>query len=223
MMLYDELLNELNASAENDYKLFTQKLLKNDKINVLGVRIPKLRQIAKKYREKAEELINLPDEFYEVTFVKLCAVAYLPYDRYTSLLDECVKRIDNWCTCDSFIAKCVENNRDDFLKYVDKYLSESGEFYQRFALVCLLHYYVEEKYLPKIFECVNRADTSLFYVHMAAAWLIAEVLAKHYDKGVEYLLSGTLDKRTHNKAIQKATESYRISEEDKKYLKTIKR
>ena len=99
----------------------------------------------------------------------------------------------------------------------------NGEFEQRFALTTLLHFYVEEKYLEEIFSMIDRSDTSKYYVHMAAAWLIAETLAKYYPQARGYLMEHSLDKRTHNKAIQKACESYRLSNDDKNYLKGLKR
>jgi 3-methyladenine DNA glycosylase AlkD len=223
MMLYDKLLSELLPHAEEGYKAFIKKLLKNDKINVLGVRMPTLRRIAKKYVCDAESLINLPDDYFEITYIKLSAVALLPYDKYISLLDECVKRIDNWATCDSFKANCVNLRQADFLPYIEKYLAASGEFAQRFALTSLLYFYVKEEYLNLIFSAVERADTRKYYVHMAAAWLLAEVTVKFFSEGTEYLKRDALDKKTHNKAIQKACESLRLNEEQKTYLKGLKR
>jgi 3-methyladenine DNA glycosylase AlkD len=223
MGMCEEVLEELKSFAEENYKNFMQKLLKDDTINVLGVRIPTMRKIAKKYSGRVDELINFPDDYFEVTFVKLCAVANLPYERFLSLLDECVKRIDNWASCDCFKAKCVENNKQDFVKYIDKYLDEDKQFYQRFALVSLLNFYVEEPYLAKIYESVNRADTNFYYVSMAVAWLIAEVLVKYFDNGVEFLKCNTLDVKTHNRCIQKAKESYRLSDKQKMLLNNLKR
>ena len=97
------------------------------------------------------------------------------------------------------------------------------EFTQRFALKTLLAYYVEDKYLDTIFSFVNNANCDYYYVHMAAAWLVAEVLVKYYDKGVKFLSEQTLDKKTHNKAIQKALESYRLSDDRKNFIKGLKR
>ena len=170
-----------------------------------------------------ENLFAFPDDFYEVTFIKLTAASYLNYGEFTVYVDNCVGLIDNWATCDCFSPKCIAKHRDDFLPYIDKYINSVKEFYQRFALTTLLHFYVEEAYLGKIFQTVKKADTGQYYVHMAAAWLVAEVLAKCYRQGVEFLQLGTLDVKTHNKAIQKANESFRLSEEQKKYLKEIKR
>lgn len=227
MILYEEFLAELKASQDLEYRQFHKKLLKNDNINVLGVRTPALKKIAKRYKNSVDELMAYPDEYYEVTFIKLSAVALLPYEKFIEYIDKCVPLIDNWATCDCFTPKCIEKHKDEFLTYIFKYLSEDKEFYQRFALTTLLHYYVEEKYLQILFDSIKKADLNYYYVHMATAWLIAEMLVKHYDKAVEFLTDKTsledLDKKTYNKAIQKAVESYRLSDEQKNFLKGIKR
>ncbi|MCH5148526.1 MAG: DNA alkylation repair protein [Clostridiales bacterium] len=226
-MRYEEFLAELKASQDLEYRQFHKRLLKNDNINVLGVRTPIMKKIAKKYKNAVDELLSFPDEYYEVTFIKLSAVALLTYDKFVEYIDKCVPLIDNWATCDCFAPKCIEKHKDEFLPYIFKYLSEDKEFYQRFALTTLLHFYVEDKYLQILFDSIKKADLNYYYVHMAAAWLIAEILVKHYDKAVEFLTDKTslevLDKKTHNKAIQKAVESYRLSDEQKNFLKGIKR
>lgn len=220
-MPYQELLTELKNSADEKYRDFHKRLLKNENISVLGVKIPVLRKIAKKYN--VDELFTYPDDYYEVTFIKLTAAALLPYEEFLKYVDECVPLIDNWATCDCFDAKCIAKHREEFLPYINKYAQNAGEFYQRYALVTLLHFYVEENYLPLIFSLSESCDKTLYYVHTAVAWLVAEVLVKYYDAGVSFLLKNTLDKKTHNKAIQKACESFRLSDDRKKYLKGIKR
>ncbi len=227
-MLYQELLGELKSCAEKSYADFNKKLLKNDKINVLGVRIPTLRKIAKKYKTNVESILGVPDDYYEVTFVKLTAVSLLPYEEFIKYSDACVNLIDNWATCDCFAPKCIDKHKDEFLPYIEKYLETDKEFYQRFALTTLLHFYVKEDYLQFIVQSVKKADTqNYYYVHMAAAWLIAELLVKHYDCAVKLLEDNTncefTDKKTHNKAIQKATESLRLTVEQKTYLKGLKK
>lgn len=222
-MHYQQLLDELNANADGTYRDFHKSLLKNDNLNVIGVRVPAMRKIAKKYIACVDELLTFPDEFYEVTFVKLTAVSCLKWDEFIKYVDRCVPLIDNWATCDCFTPKCIAKHREEFLPYIGRYAAVAEEFYQRFALTSLLHYYIDEKYLGLVFGYVNAADCSYYYVHMAAAWLIAEVLVKFYSDGVEFLKAGTLDKRTHNKAIQKACESYRLSDEQKTYLKGLKK
>lgn len=226
-MLYEEFLNEIEAQADETYRDFHKRLLKNDNINVLGVRVPVMRKIAKKYKNCVDELMSFPDEYYEVTFIKLTAVSLLPYEEFIKYSDGCVKLIDNWATCDCFTPKCIEKHKDDYLKYISGYLKEDKEFYQRFALTTLLHFYAEEKYLQVIRDAVCAADTKYYYVHMAAAWLVAELLVKYYDYAVAFLEENLkkdfIDPKTHNKAIQKACESYRLTDGQKNFLKGIKR
>ncbi|MDE6585724.1 MAG: DNA alkylation repair protein [Clostridia bacterium] len=223
MQPYQELLTELKSCADDNYKVFHCKLLKNDNINVLGVRVPNLRKIAKKWAGRIEEVITFPDEFYEVTFLKLTIVSALKYEEFIKYVDGCVALIDNWATCDCFAPKCILKHKEDFLPFIYKYFDVGQEFYQRFALTTLLHFYVESKYLNIIFEMSRRALTEHYYVHMAVAWLIAEVLVKYFDDGIEFLKNSTLDKKTHNKAIQKATESYRLTDKQKNILKGMKK
>lgn len=220
-MPYGVLLAELKSHADEEYRIFHKRLLKNDNIETLGVRTPDLRKIAKKYC--AQELMTFPDEYYEVTFIKLTAVASLEWEEFIEYIDDCIPLINNWATCDCFAPKCIKKHRDEFLPYIRKYAECGGEFYQRFALTALLHFYVEEEYLETVFALTERSDASLYYVHMAAAWLIAEALVKYYDRTVGFLMENSLDKKTHNKAIQKACESYRLSDDRKNYLKGLKR
>ncbi len=220
--LYEELLAELKSLAEPAYAAFHKRLLKNDKINVLGVRVPTLRKLAKRYKNAIDPLLCCSDEYYEVTFIKLQAVALLPYEQFIDYVDKCVSLIDNWATCDCFAPKCISGHKEEFLTYIFKYLN-GGEFSQRFALTTLLHFYVEDNYLQIISDTVRKSNRNLYYVHMAAAWLIAEVLVKFYGQGVEFLKLNDLDIKTHNKAIQKACESYRLTKEQKDFLRGLKR
>lgn len=238
--LCEELLTELKSYAEPDYAAFHKRLLKNESIKVLGVRVPILRKLAKKYKNQIDPLLCCNDDCYEVTFIKLQAVALLPWEEFIKYVDKCVTLIDNWATCDCFAPKCIATHRDEFAPYICKYLRqgtdfEATEFSQRFALTTLLHFYLDGEYeLPYIFDRIREdARLDLYYVHMAAAWLIAEVLVRFYDAGVGYLTDNVesydrdgnafFDIKTHNKAIQKACESYRLTNEQKNFLKSLKR
>ena len=223
MTPYTEFLAELKGLAEPNYREFHKKLLNNGQIEMLGVRVPHLRRLAKKYRAEVDNILSFPDEFYEVTFVKLQCVALLDYEEFVKRVDACVKLIDNWATCDCFAPACIKNHREEFLPYIRKYAASDGEFVQRFALTTLLHYYVDERYLETIFALAERCDTSKYYVHMAVAWLIAETLVKYYGQARGFLMENSLDKKTHNMAIRKALESFRLSKDDKNYLRGMKR
>ncbi len=219
-MTYSELLEILKERSEDEFRLFQKKLIFT-KSEILGVRTPTLRKIAKGLKGN-DDLFSFPDEYYEVTFLKLAVAAQLPFDKLTERLDSLVAAIDNWATCDTFKPVCVQKNKERFFPYIERYFCRGEEFFQRFALVSLLNFYVEEKYLSVIERYLSKADTDKYYVYMAAAWLTAEVLVKYYNQGLAILQSGILDKKTHNKAIRKAVESYRIDEEKKEYLKTLK-
>lgn len=223
MTPYSEFLAEIKSYADEEYRNFHKKLLKNDKITVIGVRVPILKKIAKKHFCEFENIMTFPDEFYEVTFIKLSAASLLDYDDFIKVSDKCVGLIDNWATCDCFVPRCIKNHRDDYLPWIVKYAESGEEFKQRYALTTLLHFYIDEDYLETAFDIAQKCDTAKYYVHMAAAWLIAEGIVKYFSKTTQFLLENTLDKKTHNKAIQKACESFRLSDGEKNFLKGIKR
>lgn len=219
-MIYADFLQELKKHAEPKLAIFHGGLIKEPPKRLLGIRTPIMRKIAKAV--SVDEVLAFPDEYYEVTFIKLMAISYLPYESFISYLDHAIPLITNWALCDSFKPKCIAKHKADFLQYVERYFRMGTEFSVRFSLVMLLSYYVEREYLPLIFEYLRRADCAPYYVHMAAAWLTAEVLIKHFDDGVSFLREGSLDAKTHNKSIQKAVESYRLTNEQKEFLKTLK-
>lgn len=223
-MTYAELLKILNESAEADFAAFQRRLIFT-KQTILGVRTPKMREIAKLFRNDVENVMSFPSEFFEVTFIKLAAVSSLPFEEFLRHVDECVSLIDNWASCDCFKPKCIAKNKEAFLPYIEKYFSantDRNEFPQRFALVSLLGFYVEERYLPCIKNYLRRADAEKYYIHMAAAWLTAEILVKHFGEGVKILEEKILPPKTHDKAIQKAKESFRITISQKEFLETLK-
>lgn len=220
-MTYEALLRLLSDKSETDFASFQKRLIFT-KSEILGVRTPVLREIAKSMDEN-EEIFSFPDEVYEVTFLKLAVASRLPFEGLLPKLDGLVQSIDNWATCDTFRPTCLKKHKEEFLPHIEKYFSWQTEFSERYALVTLLAYYMEEKYLPVLYQYLKRANTEFYYVHMAAAWLTAEILIKHYEAGVEILQEEILSPKTHDKAIQKAKESYRITNEQKAYLETLKR
>lgn len=221
-MKYDELLADLNEAKDQTdaFALFQKRLLCTNK-QVLGVRTPAMRKIAKKYTY--DELKGAPSDVYEASFVRICTANSLPYERLKEELFDLVAEMDTWALTDTFKPKSVEKNKKDFLFSIEALLCDQREFFQRFALVTLLNFYVEEEYLPVVFESLLKADNEKYYVHMASAWLTAEVLVKHYERGKNFLAKNQLDKKTHNKAIRKALESFRLTAEQKNELKRYKR
>lgn len=221
-MTYDEFLSILSPFCEEKFAAFQQKLILPPKQKILGVRTPILRKLAKKYAFDIRNVFCFPDEYYEITFIKLTMASLLPYETFLKYLDDCVCLIDNWALCDSFKTSCIAKHKQDFLPMLERLFSTEKEFYQRYVLVTLLSYYIEKEYFETIFSYLKRADTSYYYVHMASAWLTAEILIKEYDFGVHILTSQILDVKTHNKSIQKARESFRLNKEQKEFLYSLK-
>ncbi len=220
-MKYSSFLERLKGYAEEKFAAFQRKLIFT-KYKILGVRTPVMRKIAKAFTGNLEELLAYPDEYYEVVFIKLTAISALPYERFLQYLELAVSLMDNWALCDCFKAKCIERRKEEFLPLLEGVFARKGEYFTRYVLVSLLGYCEDRKYIPTIKEYLSRSDTSAYYVHMAAAWLTAELLIKQYDEGVSILKEGMLSKKTHNKAIQKAIESYRVSNDRKEFLRSLK-
>lgn len=222
MTTYEEVLKELFAHSDDTYRAFHKKLLKNEDIKVIGVRTPVLRALAKRWKGE-KELFSFPNEYYEVVFLKCSIAGALPFGEFTQVVDGLVDLLDNWATCDCFTANCIAKHKEEFLPYIKRYLASNKEFTRRYGLVSLLHDYVEEKYLPVVFEAIRGVEEDApYYVMMAAAWLLAEVFVKYYEEGLIFIEQTRLAPKVLNKGIQKARESYRLSVEQKNVLKLHK-
>lgn len=220
-MTYSEFLDILSSHAEEEFASFQKRLIFT-KYPIMGVRTPTMRKLAKEYAKDFEEILRFPDEYYEVVFIKLTMISALPYEGYLQYLEYGVSLMDNWALCDSFKAKCIARHKEELLPVLKELFERGGEYEQRYPLVVLLFAYVEEKYLPTIEVFIKQANTQYYYVHMAVAWLIAEVVVKQYSFGITLLRNRIVDGKTHNKAIQKAIESYRLTTEQKEYLRSLK-
>ncbi len=220
-MKYSEFLDVLAPFAETSYADFQRRLIFT-KYEILGVSTPILRKLAKEYASDFEDIFAFPNEYDEVVAVKLFQAAALPYEAFVERVEDCVALMDNWALCDSFKAKCIKKHKDEYLSVLKRLFERDGEYEQRYPLVALLTEYVEAQYLPTIKSFILIADVSRYYVHMATAWLIAEILVKEYNAGVALLKEKVVDGKTHNKAIQKAIESYRLTNAQKEFLRSLK-
>ena len=221
MLTYEEALAALKAKADERYRAFHKKLLKDECVNVIGVRVPVLRALAKRWKGEWERVLAFPDEYYEITFLKCAVASFLPFGALLGVVDGLVGLLDNWATCDCFAPSCIAANRTAFRPYLEKYLADERVFARRFALTTLLHFYLDEAWLPFVLCCLERVDTAEYYVSMAAAWLTAEVLVKFPAAGEGLLRGGALDAATHNRAVRKACESLRVGKERKEALRAL--
>ena len=223
MIPYEEVLERLFSLSDESFRAFHKKLLKDDRINVIGVRTPALRKLAKEYRGELDALLSFPDEYYEVTWLKCAVASLLPYGELCGVIDSLVDLLDNWATCDMFAPACIAKHRDLFKPCILRYLEDGRVFVRRFALTTLLHFYVTQEELPFVLSCLSQVDTTEYYVSMAAAWLTAEVLVRFYGEGRAFLAQGTLQRETHNRAIRKACESFRLNDAQKAQLREMRR
>ena len=231
MSISNKIKQELIQMSDSKYKSFHSNLCPGIN-NILGIRVPVLREYAKKLIKKYsfEELINnIDDEYYEEIMLQGMLIGLNSKENFNVIkkyIEDYIPKIDNWAICDTFCAglKIVNQNKENMWGFIKQYLDSDQEFYLRFAIVIILDYYIEEKYLEEIFRIFNNIQSEYYYVKMAIAWAISISLIKYYDKTINYLKNNSkIDKWTYNKSLQKAIESYRITKDQKELLKNMKK
>lgn len=198
--------------------------------NIIGVKVPILRNFAKELVKEYEIerlLKEIDDGYYEEVMLQgmLIGLEKEDWQQIQSHICTFVPKIDNWAVCDVFCAglKITKKYKKEMWRFLQNYLKSDKEFEIRFAIVMILDFYIEEEYIEKDFKIFDDISSQDYYVQMALAWAISICLIKFYDKTVEYLKNANLDKFTYNKALQKARESYRITQKQKEELKKLKR
>ena len=221
---------ELEQLADEKYREFQKGLCPGTE-NILGVRVPVLRDYAKKLSKEYEirELLNhIDNEYYEEIMLQGMLIGLEKDKEIQNILTDIerfVPKIDNWGVCDVFCAglKITKKHVKEMWEFLQKYVTSDKEFEIRFGVVMILDYYITEEYLEKNFAIFDHINSDKYYVQMAVAWAISICLIKFYDKTIEYLKHAKIDKFTYNKALQKAIESYRISDEQKAELRKMKK
>ncbi len=208
------------------YRDFTAALIPTvDKTRVIGVRTPMIRKLAKELTEaqKEEFITNLPHKYYEENNLHACIIESIrDYDNAISELERFLPFVDNWATCDMMRPKIFRKHLPELLEKIKQWCVSKHTYTIRFGLEMLMCYYLDSEFKTEYLEIPANVKSDEYYVNMMIAWFFATALAKQYDKALPYIECKRLDKWTHNKAIQKAIESYRVSDEQKKYLKTLK-
>lgn len=220
---------DIKDMADEKYRNFHSNLCPGTE-NIVGVKIPILRDYAKKLNKEytLEQILSeVEEEYYEETMLKGILIGLNKNEDIEKILkyvQEFIPKINNWAVCDVFCGglKITNKNKERVWNFIQKYLQSDKEFEIRFGLVMILGYYIDEKYLSRDFEIFDRITNEEYYVKMAKAWAISIALVKYYDQTLEYLKNTNMDKWTYNKAIQKAIESYRITDSQKQYLRELK-
>lgn len=225
-----EIKKKLLELSDKKYKEFHGGLCPGTE-NIIGVRVPILRNYAKelfKEQDWKQTIKEIDNEYYEEIMLQGMLIGQAKTEDINIILkyvENYVPKIDNWAICDVFCAglKITQKNKKEVWEFIQKYLKSDKEFEIRFAVVMILDYYIEEQYLSEDFKIFDDIKHEGYYVKMAVAWAISVCLIKFYDETVKYLEKCKLDDWTYNKAIQKATESYRISDEKKEKLRKMKK
>ena len=217
----------LEALADESNAAFLSRLLPGVELEtVLGVRMPALRALAKELRgtdEAAAFLAALPHRYLDENNLHALLINDLRgYEDALAALDAFLPYVDNWATCDALRPKAVKKKLADFRGRIDGYLASAAPYTVRFGIEMLMCHYLDAAFVPEQNEFVASIRSEHYYVRMMQAWYFATALAKQWDGTIATLEQRRLESWTHAKTIQKAIESYRISEEKKAYLRTLK-
>ena len=223
-MKAQELLFQLQ---DKSYRDFQSKLIPTIPVEtIIGVRIPALRKLAKEYGkdpESVEFLKQLPHTYYDENILHALLVAEIKdYEACVKEVERFLPYVDNWAVCDIFSPKVFRKNKDKLIDKIREWTASGQPYTCRFGMEMLMTHFLDEDFRVEYLEIPAAVHSEEYYVNMMIAWFYATALAKQWDATIGYIEDQRLDTWTHNKTIQKARESYRITPEQKEYLKTLK-
>lgn len=221
------LQEELFKLQDTEYRDFNSSLIPGiDKETVIGIRTPVLRKFAKEYAKSGEIeqfMRELPHEFYEENNLHMMLIGQIKdYDECISELEKFLPYIDNWATCDSPLPKCFDKNKEDVLERAKNWIATDATYVKRFGMGVMMRLFLDEDFKEEYIQFVASVKSEEYYVNMMIAWYMATALAKQWDAAIPYIQERRLSEWVHRKSIQKAVESYRITPEQKEYLKGLR-
>lgn len=222
------LQERLFAMVEEEYGQFQAKLIPTvDPALILGVRMPKLRALAREISgsTEAEDFLHaLPHTYFEENQLHAALIERLrDYPACLAATERFLPFVDNWATCDCFSPKVFGKNRAALLDEIRRWIASEKTYTVRFAIKQLMTWYLDESFFPECLAMVAAVDSEDYYVKMMVAWFFATALAKQYEAALPYLERERLPVWIHSKTIQKAVESYRITPEQKIYLRSLRK
>ncbi len=226
-MTTDEILNELFKLQDVKYRDFQAKLMPTmNPENVIGVRTPELRKLAKQVakREDVDEFLDsLPHKYFDENQLHAFIISDIKdYEKCLERLEAFLPYVDNWATCDQMSPKIFKKHRAKLTQEIERWIESDYTYTVRFAIGMLMEHFLDEDFDIVYADMVADVHSEEYYINMMIAWYFATALAKQYDAIIPYLIEQRLDTWTHNKTIQKAVESYRITPEQKTYLRTLR-
>ena len=223
-----DLIGKLHGLQDSKYRDMQTRIIPNiNPETIIGVRTPELRALAKdilKTRDYSDFIAELPHGYFEENQLHAFIISGLKD------MKECMEEtekflpyVDNWATCDQMSPKVFSKHRDMLLAHIRQWIESDRPYTVRFGVGMLMEHFLDDGYDPVYPEMVARIRSDEYYVNMMIAWYFATALAKQYESILPFIEGKRLDVWTHNKAIQKSVESYRITDERKEYLKTLRR
>lgn len=226
MTTAEDIRNRLMDLKDEEYKAFNSKLIPNvDESLVIGVRVPALRKLEKELRTEdlGDWLSNLPHKYLEENTLHGIVISNMKSQEDCLFrLEEFLSYIDNWGTCDIINPKILAKDKTKFLACIRSWIRSGHLYTSRFGMEMLMSYFLDDDFKAEYLELPASVKSEEYYLNMMIAWFFATALAKQWESAITYLEDNRLSKWTHNKTIQKAIESYRISPEQKEYLRGLK-
>ena len=222
-----QIVDLLYSKQDIKYRDFQAPLFPNiDKEKMIGVRTPELKKLAKELNGSnlAKEFIEtLPHDYFDENQLHAFLISLIKdYETCLKEVDKFLPYIDNWGTCDQLSPKVFAKHRDELIVPIKKWIKSKHTYTVRFAIGMLLALYLDDSFKEEYMKLVSEVKSEEYYINMMIAWYFATALAKQYDTAIKYIKDYKLSPWVHNKTIQKAVESYRISDEQKDYLKSLK-
>lgn len=228
MKISDYIIKRLFEMQDTAYRDFHSRLVPTlDKETIIGVRTPVLRAFAKELAKNEDIdsfLKSLPHKYYEENNLHAFIVeTYKNFDACIDALDTFLPFVNNWATCDGMRPKCFKGNEEKLVSKALEWINDDRVYVKRFGIEVIMNHFLDEHFDKKLLDIVAEIRSDEYYINMMIAWFFATALAKQYDKTIAYIQNGCLDRWTHNKTIQKAVESFRLTDSQKEYLKTLKK
>lgn len=227
--MQQQIRNELIGMADQEYKEFHSNLCPGTD-NILGIRVPVLRQYAKELIKQGEwkQVLEWRNtKYYEEVMLQgmIIGLAKMDLEETIQCLRKFIPKIDNWAVCDIVCAglKITKKYSKEMWKFIKQYLDSDEEFEIRFVVVMMLDFYITEEYINEVLQILDKIKQEGYYVKMAIAWTVSVAYIKFPEITLKYLKENNLDTFTYNKAIQKIIESNRVSKEEKEKIRKMKR
>ena len=222
-----KLQEELFGLQDLKYRDFHSKLMPNvDKERVIGIRTPVLRTFAKEFAKTEEAAVflqELPHVYYEENNLHMMLITGMKdYQKCLEEVTRFLPYIDNWATCDYPVPKCFSRNKQALLPHIRQWIISDETYTVRYGIGMLMRLFLDEDFSAEYLELAAEVQSEEYYVNMMVAWYFATALAKQWDAAIPYIEEHRLSDWIHRKTIQKAIESYRITDEQKVYLRTLK-